>query len=225
MSPYDPDPVASSDPYSTPDPGGGIDFDHVTHLLTVGAIWLIGTVVVVAIALVLWRLQSPVTYERYFGASVRRARWLLWSVTSWSRVAKACGLSTSKRVTLKDMQGKETTRTVWTHPRLLGVSTSAHCLRITVRTRTGQTVDPPGKRGPSNINPSAPGTGYVVAEDGAVMRVRPITGPTPQYAPPQHNTNHSCETHRAVKNFTSNDQQRTTSIYRPVPSRGVRAAR
>jgi DNA segregation ATPase FtsK/SpoIIIE, S-DNA-T family len=67
MSPYDPDPVVPSDPYSTPDPDSGIDFDHLTHLLTLGAMWLVGTVVVVAIALVIWRLQSPATYEHYFG--------------------------------------------------------------------------------------------------------------------------------------------------------------
>jgi DNA segregation ATPase FtsK/SpoIIIE, S-DNA-T family len=141
MSPYDPDPVVPSDPYPIPDPDSGIDFDHLTHLLTLGAMWLVGTVVVVAIALVIWRLQSPATYEHYFGAPARGARWQLWAVTSWSRVAKACGLSTSERVTRKDMQGKETTRTVWTHPRLLGVSMPGHCLRMTVRTRAGQTVD------------------------------------------------------------------------------------
>ena len=48
MSPYDPDPVVPSDPYSIPDPDSGIDFDHLTHLLTLGAIWLVGTVVVSA---------------------------------------------------------------------------------------------------------------------------------------------------------------------------------
>jgi S-DNA-T family DNA segregation ATPase FtsK/SpoIIIE len=141
MSPYDPDPVLPNDPYSTPDPDGGIDFDHITHLLTVGITWLVGAVVVVATGLLIWSLQSPATYERYFGAYARQARWMLWSITAWPRVAKGCGLSSSVRVTRKDMQGKRTTKTVWTHPRILGVSRSAHGLRMTVRTRTGQTVD------------------------------------------------------------------------------------
>jgi DNA segregation ATPase FtsK/SpoIIIE, S-DNA-T family len=141
MSPYDPDPVVPNDPYSIPDPDGGIDFDHLTDLLKLGIIWLVGTLVVAAIALLIWRLRSPATYERYVGTPARRARWMLWGVTFWPRVAKACGLSTSERVTRKDMQGKETTKTVWTNPGLLGVSMSGHCLRITVRTRTGQTVE------------------------------------------------------------------------------------
>lgn len=141
MSPYDPDPGIPSDPYSIPDPDGGIDFDHITHVLTVGTTWLVGTVVVVAAALIVWRLRSPATYERYFSAHARQVRWMLWSVTTWPRVAKACGLSTSERVTRKDMQGKSTTKTVWTHPRILEVSRSGHSLRMSVRTRTGQTVD------------------------------------------------------------------------------------
>jgi DNA segregation ATPase FtsK/SpoIIIE, S-DNA-T family len=141
VSQYDPDPVVPSDPYSIPDPDGGIDFDHLTHLLKLGVIWVIGIIVVVATALIVWRLRSPATYERYFGTPARQALWTLWGMASWPRVAKACGLSASKRVIRKDMQGRETTKTAWTHPALLGVSMSGHCLRMTVRTRTGQTVD------------------------------------------------------------------------------------
>jgi S-DNA-T family DNA segregation ATPase FtsK/SpoIIIE len=50
-------------------------------------------------------------------------------------------LSASEQVTRKTADGKTTTATKWTHPRVLSVGTSGHCLRITVRTRTGQTVD------------------------------------------------------------------------------------
>jgi DNA segregation ATPase FtsK/SpoIIIE, S-DNA-T family len=141
VSQYDPDPVVPNDPYSPPDPDDGIDFDHLTHLLKLCVIWVIGIIVVVATALLIWRLRSPATYERYFGTPARQARWMLWGMASWPRIAKACGLSASKRVTRKDMQGRETTKTAWTHPALLGVSMSGHCLRMTVRTRTGQTVD------------------------------------------------------------------------------------
>ena len=127
------------DPYSTP--YSGIDLDHLTDLLTLGAMCLVAAVGIVSLALVVWRLQSPATYERYVADPARRARWLLWAMISWPRVAKACGLSSSERVIRKDAQGMATTKTIWTHPRLLAVTISGHCLRMTVRTRTGQTVD------------------------------------------------------------------------------------
>jgi S-DNA-T family DNA segregation ATPase FtsK/SpoIIIE len=139
MNPYDPYPVVPTDPYSTP--YSGIDVDHLTDLLTLGALWLVAAVGIVSLGLVVWRLRSPATYERYVAAPARRARWILWAVISWPRVAKACGLSISERVTRKDAEGKPTTRTVWTHPRLLRMNMSGHHLRMTVRTRTGQTVD------------------------------------------------------------------------------------
>lgn len=139
MSPYGP--VVPSDPYSIPDPAGAIDFLDLTYLLAVGAMWLIAVIGVVALSLIVWRLRSPATFGRYVATPARRARWLLWALTCWPRVAKACGLSTFERVARTDSQGKTRTKTVWTHPRLLGVSMSDHCLHMTVRTRTGQTVD------------------------------------------------------------------------------------
>ncbi|OSC39080.1 cell division protein FtsK [Mycobacterium decipiens] len=139
MSPYDP--AVPSDPYSIPDPDGGTDFLDLAHVLTVGAMWLLAATGVAILALVVWKLRSPVTFERSVATPASRARWLLWASISWPRVAKACGLSTSEHVTRTDAQGKSRTRTVWTHPRLVGVSMSGDCLRLTVRTRTGQTVD------------------------------------------------------------------------------------
>jgi S-DNA-T family DNA segregation ATPase FtsK/SpoIIIE len=139
MSPYDP--VVPSDPYSIPDPDAGTDLPDLTHLLAVGAMWLIAMIGVVTLSLVVWRLRSPATFGRYVATPARQARWLLWALFSWPRIAKACGLSTSDRVTRTDSQGRSKTRTVWTHPRLLGVTMSGDCLRMTVRTRTGQTVD------------------------------------------------------------------------------------
>jgi DNA segregation ATPase FtsK/SpoIIIE, S-DNA-T family len=72
---------------------------------------------------------------------VNRGRWWLWAHGSWSRLAKRCGLSDSEQVTRRDSEGKHTRATVWTHPKLLRVQTSDHCLYLTVRTRTGQTVE------------------------------------------------------------------------------------
>ncbi|MCH9733622.1 MAG: cell division protein FtsK [Actinomycetia bacterium] len=141
MTPYDPYPVIPKDPYSTPSFEPPIDFHHVIHLLFLGVLWSLVAAGIAVVGLVVWRFQSPNTFARYVAAPARRARWLLWAWTFWSRLARACGLSTSQRVTRKDSQGRTTTKTVWTHPRLLGVTTSGCCLRITVRTRTGQTVD------------------------------------------------------------------------------------
>lgn len=103
--------------------------------------WLIAVLGMVTLSLVFWGLRSLVTFRHYVAMSAQRARWLLWALISWPRVAKASGLSTSKRVTHTDSQGKSKTRTGGTHPRLLGVSMSGDCLRVSVRTRTGQTVD------------------------------------------------------------------------------------
>ncbi|MGO9185725.1 cell division protein FtsK [Mycobacterium sp.] len=160
MNPYD--------PYSVPDPDGGIDLDHFAHLLKLGIIWLIATIVAVTISLVVWRMRSPAAYERYFGSHARQVWWLFWAMTSWPRVAKACGLSTAKHVTRKDMQGKQTTKTVWTHPRILEVRTSDHCLRIAVRTRTGQTVEDLEKAVPAIRD-------AVGAQSGRSTRVAPGT--------------------------------------------------
>jgi S-DNA-T family DNA segregation ATPase FtsK/SpoIIIE len=141
MNPFAPDPGVPADPYS----GRGIDLidliNRLTHLLVAGVIWSIVIVCLAALAAVSWRLSSPDTYEQHFAAPARRMRWRLWALFGWSRVAKACGLSASEQVTRKTADGKTTTATKWTHPRVLSVGTSGHCLRITVRTRTGQTVD------------------------------------------------------------------------------------
>lgn len=137
----DPYPAIPHDPYSVPDANVGIDLDYLAHLLKLCTAWLFGTIIVVSIALVIWRLRSPVTYERYFGRHARQARWMLWSLTAWRRIARDSGLSTSRSVTRKDMQGKPTTKTEWTHPEILGIRMSGHCLHMSVRTRSGQTFD------------------------------------------------------------------------------------
>lgn len=78
MNPYD--------PYSIPDPDGGIDLFHITHLLTLGAIWVVGAFVIVTLALVVWRLQSPATYQRHIAAPARRTWRVVCTTASWSRI-------------------------------------------------------------------------------------------------------------------------------------------
>jgi S-DNA-T family DNA segregation ATPase FtsK/SpoIIIE len=138
MNPYDP---VTPDPFA-PYPPAGVDLiESLKHLLIVAGAWTFAIVSVTTVVLVAWRLQSPGSYEQYCAASARRMRWRLWAVFGWSRVAKACGLSASERVTRTNSEGKRTSTTKWTHPPVLNFSASGHCLHITVRTRTGQTVD------------------------------------------------------------------------------------
>ena len=137
MNPDYPDPT---DPdYSYTD--GGLSLVHLGHLMVLGATWLLVLVSAVLGTLVVWSGKHPASYERYFAAPLRRGRWWLWAHGSWSRLAKSCGLSDSEQVARKDSDGKHTTTMVWTHPKLLRVQTSDQCLYLTVRTRTGQTVE------------------------------------------------------------------------------------
>ncbi|ORW24084.1 FtsK/SpoIIIE domain-containing protein [Mycobacterium palustre] len=137
MNPYDPTPIDPGYPY----PDAGFSFEHLEHLALVGAAWLLVLVAVMVAALLTWRHNDPQGYERYFAGPLRRARWRWWVRGSWSRLSKRCGLSFSEQVTSKDKDGKPTTTTVWTHPKLVRINTSDHCLYLTVRTRMGQTVE------------------------------------------------------------------------------------
>jgi DNA segregation ATPase FtsK/SpoIIIE, S-DNA-T family len=137
MNPYAPDPTFTGHSY----PDVGLILVHLGHFLVLGATWLIVLASAVLGTLVTWSRKDPASYERYFAAPLRRARWRRWAHRSWPRLAKRCGLSFSEQVTHNDKDGKPTTSTVWTHPKLLQVTASNHCLYLTVRTRTGQTVD------------------------------------------------------------------------------------
>jgi DNA segregation ATPase FtsK/SpoIIIE, S-DNA-T family len=140
VNPYDPItpyPIVPSYPLQPSE----VDFDHLKHMIIGGAVWVLAIVCVAVLAIIVWRVRSPATHEQYFAAPARRMQWRRWAVTDWPRVSKACGLSASESVPHKDSDGKTTTTTVWTHPRLLNVGASGHCLRITIRARTGQTVD------------------------------------------------------------------------------------
>jgi S-DNA-T family DNA segregation ATPase FtsK/SpoIIIE len=137
VNPDYPDPTVPD--YSYPD--GGLSLVHLVHLMVLGATWLLVLVSAVLGTLVVWSGKDPASYEHYFATPFRRGRWWLWAHGSWSRLAKRCGLSDSEQVTRNDSKGKHTTATVWTHPKLLRVQTSDHCLNLTVRTRTGQTVE------------------------------------------------------------------------------------
>ena len=137
MNPDYPDPTVPD--YSYTD--GGLSLAHLGHLMVLGATWLLVLVSAVLGTLVVWSGKDPAGYERYMAAPFRRGWWWLWAHASWSRLVKRCGLSDSEQVSRRDREGKRTTVTVWTHPKLLRVKTSDHCMYLTVRTRTGQTVE------------------------------------------------------------------------------------
>lgn len=122
-------------------PTGTDLIDALKHMLIVGGLCSQAVAVVVILGIISWRMLSPSAYEQYLATSTRRARWYLWALVGWSRVSKACGLSVAERVTRTNSEGKTNTSTRWTHPRVLGVTASDHSLRLTVRARTGQTVD------------------------------------------------------------------------------------
>lgn len=129
------------DPYAQFDPDTPLRLDHVLNFLTGLGLWVLIIVGVTGIALISWRLHSPVTYESQFATPARLLRWRLWAYTSWHTLCKRCGLSASEQVTRRNKEGQQVTSTRWRHPKLLGTDVSHTTLRLTVRARMGQTVE------------------------------------------------------------------------------------
>lgn len=129
------------DPFAPVDPDTTLRFDHLLHFLANFALCVAVTLGVTGAALIYWRLHSPETYEERFATPARLLRWRLWAHVSWQRLCKRCCLSASERVTRRDNDGRQVTSTRWFHPKLLGTDVSRTTLRLTVRTRMGQTVD------------------------------------------------------------------------------------
>lgn len=129
------------DPYAQLDPDTPFRLDHVVNFLTTLGLWAVITVGVSAAVLIYWRLHSPETFEERFATPARLLSWRLWAYISWHTLCKRCGLSASEQVTRRDKEGRQVTSTHWSHPKLLGTAVSQTTLRLTVRTRTGQTVE------------------------------------------------------------------------------------
>ena len=129
------------DPYAPLDPDTPFRLDHVLNFLTTVGLWVAAIAVVIGGALIYWRLQAPETYEERFATPARLLRWRLWAHVSWERLCKRCGLSTSEQVTRRDKEGRQVMSTRWLHPKLLATDVSRTTLRLTVRTRMGQTVE------------------------------------------------------------------------------------
>lgn len=129
------------DPYAPLDPDTPFRLDHVLNFLTTVGLWVAAIAVVIGGALIYWRLQAPETYEERFATPARLLRWRIWAHVSWERLCKRCGLSTSEQVTRRDKEGRQVMSTRWLHPKLLATDVSRTTLRLTVRTRMGQTVE------------------------------------------------------------------------------------
>lgn len=129
------------DPYAQLDPETPFRLDHVVNFLATLGLWVAIIVGVSAAVLIYWRLQSPGTFEERFATPAALLSWRLWAHITWRRLCKRCGLSSSEQVTRRDKEGRQVTSTRWFHPKLLGTEVSQTTLRLTVRTRTGQTVE------------------------------------------------------------------------------------
>lgn len=129
------------DPYAQLDPGTPFRLDHVVNFLTTLGLWAVIIVGVSAAVLIYWRLHSPETFEERFATPARLLSWRLWAHLSWHTLCKRCGLSAAEQITRRNKEGRQVTSTRWLHPKLLGTEVSQTTLRLTVRTRTGQTVE------------------------------------------------------------------------------------
>ncbi|GAA1262150.1 S-DNA-T family DNA segregation ATPase FtsK/SpoIIIE [Oryzihumus leptocrescens] len=104
-----------------------------------------------ALVSAVWATCWPVSYERVCAGPARRARWRRWVRKNWAHLSRECGLSVSRTTKSRTfgLAPKEGSRfvasqsqtvTVWSHPRLMDVTTAGSLLRLMIRTRTGQTV-------------------------------------------------------------------------------------
>ncbi|MCV7056437.1 FtsK/SpoIIIE domain-containing protein [Mycolicibacterium gilvum] len=129
------------DPYAQLDPDIPIRLDHIVNFLTTLELWAVIIVGVSAAVLLYWRLHSPETFEERFATPAALLSWRLRAYITWHRLCRRCSLSASEQVTHRDKEGRQVTSTRWFHPKLLGTEVSQTTLRLTVRTRTGQTVE------------------------------------------------------------------------------------
>lgn len=129
------------DPFAPIDPDTPLRFDHLLHLLTNFALCVAAVVVITSAVLIYWRLA--LTGNLRETVRLTRPAPVLTALGTYL-VAKAlqrCGLSASEQVTRPDNEGRQATSTRWFHPTLLGTEVSRTTLRLTVRTRMGQTVE------------------------------------------------------------------------------------
>lgn len=104
-----------------------------------------------ALVAVGWARCWPFSFERLAAGPWRGWGWRRWVRRSWPTLARECGLSVQRKTQRREVsvlageRGRRVTTSTdvptWVHPRLAKVRTSGNTLTLTVRTRTGQTVD------------------------------------------------------------------------------------
>lgn len=143
---------------------GGLSWDFIRWtarhwvgppvVLTVAVtLWVLGERRVLAVTMVLlgwvgpglvctaWARFWPHSWHRVVVAPSQRRRWRNHARASWPFVARECGLSTQRQVTVRNWwNGQDTVETQWTAPRLKGVRAEGYTLLLTIRARTGQTA-------------------------------------------------------------------------------------
>ncbi len=119
---------------------------------------------VVAAALIAWHLQSPESFEHDCAAPARRLRWRLWALSRILTKGRALGIVV---VAFLQDPRKEILP-------MRGLFTQTVALRLRSRDEVAMVLsDGMADAAPAHrINPNQQGTGFVIAEDGQVTRVR-----------------------------------------------------
>jgi S-DNA-T family DNA segregation ATPase FtsK/SpoIIIE len=112
-----------------------------------------------ALISVVWARWWPPSYQRVVAGPAARIGWMVWARHRWGNLARECGLSVVRdkprplldRIvdTFTSQTAPAAQRKEWVHPRLCSATARGVTLTITVRTRTGQTVDDLEKAAPA----------------------------------------------------------------------------
>ncbi|GAB3055128.1 hypothetical protein GCM10027053_14930 [Intrasporangium mesophilum] len=112
-----------------------------------------------ALVSVVWGRWWPVSYARIVAGPSARLGWMVWARRRWAHLARECNLSVYRdrprpllgRVvdTFTSHPAPVAERKEWVHPRLCSATARGVTLTMTVRTRTGQTVDDLEKAAPA----------------------------------------------------------------------------
>ena len=105
-----------------------------------------------------WIRLSPDSYERIVAGPSARLSWVWWARSRWPHLARECGLSVyreqrrSRSARLVDTFASKPAPApakVWVHPQLCSTTAKGVTLTVTVRARTGQTVEDLEKAAPA----------------------------------------------------------------------------
>lgn len=111
-----------------------------------------------ALLCAVWLRLSPGSYENLVAGPSARLGWVWWSRRRWPHLARECGLSvhreqrrsrTARLVDTFASRPAPAATKVWVHPQLCSTTAKGVTLTVTVRARTGQTVEDLEKAAPA----------------------------------------------------------------------------